>query len=261
MRQIVCNLLSNAVKFTEVGGVSLDVRARARGERLAVDLIVSDTGIGFDAEFKRRLFSRFEQADGSITRRYGGTGLGLAVSQSLASLMGGAMNADSTPGAGSTFTLSLSLERAPAEQAPEAAPVRMAAPARVLLAEDHPVNRKVVELILSAADVALTCVENGLEAVRAFEAAAYDVVLMDMQMPVMDGLTAIRRIRALEAERGASPTPIIALTANALPEHVAATQAAGADGHLSKPVRADALIDAVADAAARVAGEGMRAAA
>jgi CheY-like chemotaxis protein len=120
---------------------------------------------------------------------------------------------------------------------------------RVLLAEDHPTNRRVVELILGAAGVELTCVENGAEAVEAFRAGIFELVLMDMQMPVMDGLTAIGEIRKLEQATGAPPTPIHVLTANAMPEHVSASIKAGADGHLSKPILADALLERVAEAA------------
>jgi CheY-like chemotaxis protein len=120
---------------------------------------------------------------------------------------------------------------------------------RVLLAEDHPTNRRVVELILGAAGVDLTCVENGAEAVEAFRTGVFDLILMDMQMPVMDGLTAIAKIRALEREASASPTPTYVLTANAMPEHVSASLQAGADGHLSKPILADALLERVAEVA------------
>jgi CheY-like chemotaxis protein len=120
----------------------------------------------------------------------------------------------------------------------------------VLLAEDHPTNRRVVELILGAAGVALTCVENGVEAVDAFRRGAFDLILMDMQMPLMDGLTAIQEIRRLEAAEALVPTPIHVLTANAMPEHIAASHAAGADGHLSKPILADALLTRVAETAA-----------
>ena len=250
LRQILSNLLSNAVKFTEVGGVSLEVRATPVESGTRFQLVVSDTGIGFDDDFGRRLFNRFEQADGSITRRYGGTGLGLAVSLSLAELMGGTLRAESEPGVGSTFIFEVVLTACDEQRCAPVEAAVLTGRTRVLLAEDHPTNRKVVELILSAADVELTTVENGLEAVQACETADFDVILMDMQMPVMDGLTAIRRIRAMEAAAGRARTPIVALTANALPEHVAATGAAGADGHLSKPVRADALIAAVAEATA-----------
>ncbi|MDB5431551.1 MAG: hypothetical protein JWP35_2667 [Caulobacter sp.] len=250
IRQILSNLLSNAAKFTAEGRLTLS--AKADGERLS--LSVTDTGIGFDAETKARLFERFEQADGSITRRYGGTGLGLAISRSLADAMGGTLEAQSQAGKGATFTLTLALPRcegavaAPAEPSEAAAGDMegLAGPSgrllRVLLAEDHAINRRVVELILGAAGADLTCVENGALAVEAAADGRFDLILMDMQMPVMDGLTAIRTIRATERAAGAARTPIHALSANAMPEHVAASMAAGADGHLTKPISADALL-------------------
>jgi len=219
-----------------------------------VTLSVADTGIGFDAAAGERLFARFEQADGSITRRYGGTGLGLAISRSLAEAMGGRLHAVSRPDHGSTFSFELTLPRAAATSAGPARPDN-APPApelgqlRVLLAEDHPTNRRVVELILDAAGVALTCVENGAEAVEAAAAGPFDLILMDMQMPVMDGLTATRAIRERESAHGLPRTPIISLTANAMPEHAKASAQAGADGHLTKPISAEALLQAVADAA------------
>jgi CheY-like chemotaxis protein len=255
LRQILSNLLGNAVKFTKDGRVRLTVSAR-RGEtssQLRFD--VHDTGIGFDETTKARLFSRFEQADGSITRRFGGSGLGLSISRSLAEAMGGRLEADAQPGQGAVFTLVVELPRCVGafdlwcETAePDTAPDPLVG-MRVLLAEDHPTNRRVVELILGAAGVELTCVENGAEAVEAFRAGIFELVLMDMQMPVMDGLTAIGEIRKLEQATGAQPTPIHVLTANAMPEHVSASIAAGADGHLSKPILADALLERVAEAA------------
>jgi signal transduction histidine kinase/AmiR/NasT family two-component response regulator len=256
LRQILSNLLSNAVKFTASGRVRLSVEAE-RGELSSqLRFIVSDSGIGFDEETKARLFSRFEQADGSITRKFGGTGLGLSISRSLAEAMGGSLEAEATPGQGARFVLSLDLARcagpmdvwgdADASQ-PDVDPLLGL---RVLLAEDHPTNRRVVELILGAAGVELTCVENGAEAVEAFRKGDFDLVLMDMQMPVMDGLTAIGEIRKIEAAAGATRTPIQVLTANAMPEHVSASAAAGADGHLSKPILADALLQRVVAAAA-----------
>jgi CheY-like chemotaxis protein len=170
--------------------------------------------------------------------------------------MQGRLEAEAAPGRGAVFTLTLELPRCAGVldlwveiDEPDSAPDPLVGK-RVLLAEDHPTNRRVVELILGAAGVALTCVENGAEAVEAFRNATYDLILMDMQMPVMDGLTAIRHIRKLEAETGADPTPIHVLTANAMPDHITASLAAGADGHLSKPILADALLERVATAAA-----------
>jgi PAS domain S-box-containing protein len=256
LRQILSNLLGNAVKFTQAGRVRLTVQAH-RGEtssRLRFE--VRDTGIGFDAETKARLFSRFEQADGSITRRFGGSGLGLSISRSLTEAMGGRLEAEAEPGCGAVFILTLELPRCEgaldlwgeaAEPDPAQDPL---VGMRVLLAEDHPTNRRVVELILGAAGVDLTCVENGVEAIEAFRSGVFDLVLMDMQMPVMDGLTAIGEIRLMETAAGAQPTPIHVLTANAMPEHISASLAAGADGHLSKPILADALLERVGEAAA-----------
>ncbi len=250
LRQIVTNLLSNAIKFTQTGSVALEVEAARSGGGLDLLITVSDTGIGFDEETRARLFQRFQQADGSITRRYGGTGLGLSISRSLAEAMGGGLDARSTPGEGSTFALSLTLPLAEDEAAPSA-PLAAEEPAhdgrrrRVLLAEDHPTNRRVVQLILEGLDVDLTCVDDGAQAVEAEASGHFDLILMDMQMPVMDGLEATRAIRAREARAGAPRTPILSLTGNAMPEHTAASLAAGADGHLTKPIAADRLIAAV----------------
>jgi len=260
LRQIVGNLLSNAIKFTAEGEVKLSGRVCGEADGSAVVRItVADTGIGFDEATRRRLFERFEQADGSITRRYGGTGLGLAISRSLAEMMGGRLWAESAPGAGSTFTFELALARAEAGAAPAAArslPTDVAAaldrPMRVLLAEDHPTNRRVVELILEGAGVDLTSVENGALAVESFGLQPFDLILMDMQMPVMDGLNATRSIRAIERAEERRPTPIYALTANAMPEHVEQTREAGADGHLTKPLSADALLRVIRHVASGV---------
>jgi len=253
IRQVISNLVSNAVKFTANGSVRIGVDARATDGGAALALSVTDTGIGFDAEAAARLFERFEQADGSITRRYGGTGLGLAISRSLAEAMGGRLSATSRPGQGSTFTCELPLPRSSAAAMSPAAPDDVT-PAdleqlRVLLAEDHPTNRRVVELILNAAGVDLTCVENGAEAVDVWAMGRFDLILMDMQMPVMDGLTATRAIREREVREGRLRTPIYSLTANAMPEHARASAQAGADGHLTKPISAEALLRTVALAA------------
>jgi PAS domain S-box-containing protein len=256
LRQVMSNLVSNAVKFTAQGIVRIRLHAEPAGEAAAIRVSVADTGIGFDAETAARLFERFEQADGSITRRYGGTGLGLAISRSLVEAMGGRMTALSLPGRGSTFAFEVTLRRSSAaagEPAPSPLPASQPTALgelRVLLAEDHPTNRRVVQLILCAAGVDLTCVENGAEAVDAWAKGAFDLILMDMQMPVMDGLTAIRAIRERESHEARSRTPIYSLTANAMPEHASASARAGADGHLTKPISAEALLRAVAEAAA-----------
>ena len=256
IRQVVSNLLSNAVKFTSDGSITLEAIQADDG---AVVISVTDTGIGFDADFKARLFQRFEQADGSITRRFGGTGLGLAISRALAEAMEGELEADSEPGVGSTFSLTLNLARAPAgavvkvSRPTQARPQEAGAP-RVLLAEDHPINRKVVELLFDGTGVDLTCVENGAEAVALYEKVPFDMVLMDMQMPVMDGLTAIRLIRARELADGGFATPIYTLSANAMPEHAEAAVAAGANGHLTKPIAAASLYAAL-EAALQAGGQ------
>jgi len=253
IRQVLSNLLSNAVKFTSQGRISLEV-TWSNGEA-GRDLVfqVSDTGIGFDAETASRLFSRFEQGDGSITRRFGGSGLGLAISRKLALAMGGELVARSAPGVGSVFTLQLPLQRClgdiePAVASAEAAAVTAVA-LRVLVAEDHPTNRRVVELILGAVGVELTSVEDGAQALDAFKRETFDLVLMDMQMPVMDGLTAIREIRLLEHSLGSPRTPVYVLTANAMPDHFAASMQAGADGHLSKPISPEKLLAVVSEVA------------
>jgi two-component system, sensor histidine kinase len=251
VRQVVTNFLSNAAKFTEVGSIHVSAGRTALG---LARFTVTDTGVGFDPASKDKVMGRFQQADSSITRRFGGTGLGLAICAELASLMGGRVDCESTPGEGSRFWMELPLP--PAEKE-ESAAVSVAVAAddeggrlRILVADDHPTNRRVVQLML--AEVAdLVSAENGREALDALTAGpAFDLVLMDMQMPVMDGLTAVREIRRLEAACGGARLPIIMLTANAMPEHIADAQAAGADLHLSKPFTAQALFDAISEAVA-----------
>jgi signal transduction histidine kinase/ActR/RegA family two-component response regulator len=247
--QILSNLLSNAVKFTPQGDVSLHVGLRGQG----LVFSVSDSGIGFDTETGARLFRRFEQADASITRRFGGTGLGLAICRSLAELMGGTVQAFSKVGEGSTFMITLPLEKLSETETRHDLDLVSEEEARVeglhvLLAEDHPTNQRVVQLILDAAGVRLDIVETGKAALERLSVQAYDLVLMDMQMPEMDGLTATRLLRERESAMGLARTPVIMLTANALDDHVRASTDAGADAHLSKPVRADGLLAAMAAA-------------
>ena len=258
IRQIVSNLISNAVKFTDQGQVLVHARATPTGDgRATLEVIVSDTGPGFSEEVRSRLFSRFEQGDGSITRKFGGTGLGLSIVGALAEMMGGEINCAATPGHGATFTF-----RAPLQIAEAAAPVAAEEkpvsarlkdqPLRVLLAEDHAVNRKVVQLMLgSHADIVVA--EDGAQAVKVFlDHGPFDVVLMDTQMPVMDGLTATRQIRAAELRLGSRRTPIVSLTANAMAHQVEACREAGADFHLAKPITSKGLI-AVIDSALEAA--------
>jgi signal transduction histidine kinase/CheY-like chemotaxis protein len=254
LTQVLSNLLSNAVKFTEEGEVRLEVDLASEG---CVRFRVIDTGIGFDDEVRKRLFRRFEQADASTTRRFGGTGLGLAISRSLVELMGGAVDVASTPGAGSTFEVRVPLEALEGE-ALDAEPGEVEffdiSGVRVLLAEDHPTNQKVVQLVLGSVGVEPVIVENGALALAALKAERFDVVLMDMQMPELDGLAATSQLRAWEREQGLPRTPVIMLTANALDEHVRASHEAGADAHLSKPIRAEALIEAIMAATAAQGG-------
>lgn len=247
--QIVSNLLSNAIKFTPAGRVTMHMRLRAEAEFAHLTLIVEDTGVGFGAEQAERLFDRFSQADDSISRRFGGTGLGLSICRSLTTLMGGEISAVSEPGVGSRFTVSLRLPRVEAldlyQDRDLAAPPEPVSlndrPLRILLAEDHPTNQRVVQLILTGvAD--LVTVDDGRQAVAAFADNPFDLVLMDMQMPGMDGLAATRAIRALEAMQGAPRTPIVMLSANAMSEHLVQSTTAGADAHLGKPITAASLL-------------------
>jgi signal transduction histidine kinase/ActR/RegA family two-component response regulator len=249
--QVLSNLLSNAVKFTSQGEVRLDVEPAADG---GLSFTVTDTGIGFDDQVRERLFRRFMQADASTTRKFGGSGLGLSICASLIRLMGGEITAESAPGRGARFLVHLPLERreAPVNDAVEADP-REGLPLvglKVLLAEDHPTNQRIVELVLAPTGAELAIAENGAQALEALERERFDVVLMDMQMPVMDGLQAVAELRRREAAEGRAPLPVIMLTANAMGEHVEAARRAGANRHMAKPLRPEALIRAVAECAA-----------
>ncbi|MBU4436038.1 MAG: response regulator [Alphaproteobacteria bacterium] len=247
--QILSNLLANAVKFTAKGSVSLTVDRRDESLTFTVD----DTGVGFDDAVGERLFQRFVQADQSITRQFGGTGLGLAISAALAEMMGGRIHARAVVGMGATFVVELPLPRSddavgdPGDAAEDEISLQGL---RVLVAEDHPTNRKVVEVVLEPFGVDLTLVEDGAAALAAVERQAFDAILMDMQMPIMDGLTATRAIRAREAALGAPPVLIIMLTANAMEEHIASSREAGADLHLAKPLHPALLLEALARARA-----------
>jgi PAS domain S-box-containing protein len=245
LRQILCNLLSNAIKFTEAGSVALRVACPEPGR---VVFEVADTGIGFDETVRRRLFGRFEQADDTINRRFGGTGLGLAISRQLSAMMNGELDCTSAPGQGASFTLDIPLAAADAPRhagstaATDAAQVPSL---KVLVADDHAVNRKVAELTLQAAGATVYLAGDGEAAVQLFREHDFDLVLMDMVMPVMDGLAATRAIRELEAAEGRKRVPLAMLTGNATETHVAQAHAAGADAHLAKPLQPEALLSTI----------------
>jgi CheY-like chemotaxis protein len=212
--------------------------------------------VGFDEAAKGALFGRFQQADDSSTRRHGGAGLGLAICREYVTLMGGELDCVSTPGQGSTFAFTLRLPRLPDAAAAVPTPPSPAEPGRfrVLVVDDNEINRQVLGLILDAAGIEHAAVEDGRAGLEAAETGGFDAVLMDIQMPVMDGLEATRRIRAWEAAAGRARMPIFIVSANGLQEHVDAGVAAGADGHLNKPVSAAQLLGALGPhAAARLA--------
>jgi len=257
VRQVLFNLVSNALKFTERGGVSVAI---GRPDR-ALTLKVRDSGIGIPEEKLAQLFEKFEQADTTTTRRFGGTGLGLAICRELVELMGGDIAAESVPGEGATFTVRLPLkrmrERRAAAGAARPAPVapnrkRKVQPAaiRVLAAEDNAVNQMVLKALLDQVGVDLTMTGDGAAAVAAWESGAWDLILMDVQMPVMDGPTATRAIRAREAATGRRRTPVLALTANAMSHQVEGYLAAGMDGFIAKPIEIARLFAAIEEALA-----------
>jgi PAS domain S-box-containing protein len=248
VRQILYNLVSNGLKFTERGEVRVWVNAKPEG----LELGVKDTGIGISPEHMGALFRKFEQADASTTRRFGGTGLGLAICHELATLMGGSIRAESPPGEGAAFTVILPLPRvgdvavAPRTKSAEpcAAPAS-ARPLRVLAAEDNEVNQLVLKALLQHAGMEPRFVENGLEAVAAWESENWDVILMDVHMPRMDGPSATRIIRERERATGRARTPIVALTANAMSHQVEAYAAAGMDDFVAKPIEVGRLFAAL----------------
>jgi len=249
VRQILYNLLSNAVKFTEAGEVSLTVAA----PNDVLTLVVADSGIGIAPQDMDRLFHRFQQVDSSTTRRYGGSGLGLSICRELAELMGGSVTVESRAGAGSRFVVTLPLPRVALAPSPpadtlDAGLADSEVSLRVLAAEDNPVNQLVLTTLLAQVGVAPDVVANGEAAVAAWRTGSWDLILMDVQMPVMDGVEAVRIIRAAEAAEGRAHTPILALTANAMAHQVADYLAAGFDGHVAKPIDAGRLYQAMADA-------------
>jgi signal transduction histidine kinase/ActR/RegA family two-component response regulator len=249
--QILNNLVSNAIKFTADGEVNVVVEGIGPDGRDGLKLSVMDSGVGIAADKLPLLFQKFSQADGSNTRRYGGTGLGLAICRELAQLMRGKIEVESAEGKGSTFIVTLPAPKLARTQETGAAdPAEMLDAGeerslRVLAAEDIPTNQLVLKTIMQSFGVEITMVDNGRLAVEAWLAEPYDLVLMDIQMPEMDGIAATRAIRAAEAELGRPRTPIIAVSANAMTHQVKEYLAAGMDGHVAKPIELSKLHAAI----------------
>ncbi len=265
LEQILLNLAGNAIKFTEHGRVTLRVSAtELDADAVPVRFEISDTGIGIDAATQSRLFQSFEQADSSMTRKYGGTGLGLAISKHLCELMGGSIGASSAPGEGSTFWFVVPLQaQAPAITAHYTQPSRNDAPARqlqrdhagarVLLAEDEPITQEVSRTLLEDVGLRVDVADNGQQALELARQNTYDLILMDMQMPVLNGLAASSAIRADSLNRA---TPILAMTANAFDEDRKACLAAGMNEHISKPTAPDKLYEKLLDWLGKRGGAG-----
>jgi two-component system, sensor histidine kinase len=244
LRQVLLNLVNNAVKFTDQGCVRVSLTQTSVSDGVRLRIAVQDTGIGISAEAQTRLFNRFVQADSSTTRRFGGTGLGLAIARGLVEAMCGRIGLDSREGAGSTFWFTVTLpvaeagDRERGKLAPSAVPAASRS-AHLLLVDDGDINRELAQAVLEAMGYRVDLACDGREAVFMVQAQTYDLVLMDVEMPVMDGRTAIRQIRALAGP--ARTVPIIAMTAHVLPEQVAGLLAAGANDHIGKPFNRESL--------------------
>ena len=248
LRQVLFNLLGNAVKFTDQGEVRLILTHRPGADGAAeLGFEVRDTGIGIPAEALERLFERFSQADGSTARRYGGTGLGLAISRELVRLMGGEIAVASEPGRGSRFSFAINcppaVEAPSRPVAPPAAPA--VRPARILVVEDNDVNQLLISRMLAKRGHVVQLARDGEQAIARLEAEAFDLVLMDVHLPGMDGVTATRRIRAMTAP--CAGIPIVALTANAMSGDRDRYLAAGMDDYLSKPIDTGTLYSVIAN--------------
>jgi signal transduction histidine kinase/FixJ family two-component response regulator/HPt (histidine-containing phosphotransfer) domain-containing protein len=248
LQQVLVNLAGNALKFTTQGGITIGVRRDARDVEL-LQFTVVDTGIGIAASKHEAIFEPYAQGDGGATLTHGGTGLGLSISKRLIEMMGGAIRVDSAPGMGATFAFSV---RAPQRvlEAPREAPalagtVPSSAGLRILLAEDNAANVFLIESLLAPGGHQVHAAANGLLALERFRAGHYDIVLTDLQMPGMDGLTLIRELRQFEAQQGRVRTPVIALTAFAFEADVERSRDAGSDDHLTKPISRAALLAAI----------------
>jgi signal transduction histidine kinase/AmiR/NasT family two-component response regulator len=250
LRQIVGNLLSNAIKFTQAGSVTAAFDVSPADGKLR--LTVRDTGVGIALEKQSTLFEKFVQADNSATRRFGGTGLGLAICRELTQMMGGTIVVESHEGQGAVFRVELPLERGELrlEAAVETSEIEDAAEGslRLLAAEDNATNQQVLAAVMGSLGIEVDIVADGRAAFEAWRDGTYDLILMDIQMPVMDGIDSARAIRAAEQELGRRRTPIVALTANALSHQVQEYLAAGMDGHVAKPIEIAKLYDAISRA-------------
>ena len=244
IRQILTNLLSNAIKFTESGKVKLKIRALSRQHtQLRLRIEVIDTGIGINTAASKKLFSKFTQADGSTSRKFGGTGLGLAIVRRLVRLMDGELGVESEPGKGSCFWLEIPTEitTAPEHTTPnESQPSHNQAPQKLqglaLIVEDNPVNQMITGAMLEKMGLEYIMANNGEEALELFTKQRFDIVLMDCQMPGIDGFEATRRIREIERSNSLAATPVIALTANTLEGDHSECLLAGMDDYVPKPV-------------------------
>ena len=244
VRQVLSNLVGNAAKFTEAGQILIEVRDRVEDGRRIVELSVSDTGIGISAEAISRLFQAFSQADSSTTRRYGGTGLGLSISRSLTEQMGGAIRVQSRVGRGSTFSAAIPLEIAEevAIDGPApVAPLDLAGPRHALIVEDNATNRLILSHYLRRKGHSFDVAVNGQQAIALWEEHDYDIIIMDIEMPVLDGLVATRELRRRERATGRRYTPIIALSADAMMQKREMALAVGMDSYLTKPVNLEEI--------------------
>jgi CheY-like chemotaxis protein/anti-sigma regulatory factor (Ser/Thr protein kinase) len=238
LRQVLLNLIGNAVKFTDRGTVELSVDAApvSRGDGLRLRFAVRDTGIGIDEATQARLFTPFAQADGARAQARGGTGLGLAIAQRLVAAMGSHIHVESQPGVGSTFSFEIEMPLAEsAVTTPPSAAIAGLLHGRVLLAEDNPVNRVITTEMLRRLGLDVEEAENGLLAIEALQRRQADLVLMDQQMPVLDGMEATARIRSCEAGADAAQVPIVAITANAQEGDAQRCLDAGMNDYLAKP--------------------------
>lgn len=254
LRQVLINLVGNAIKFTGEGHVSISASLEAENEGCSsVRFTITDTGVGISAADMPRLFCSFTQADSTIGRRFGGTGLGLAICKSLVELMGGTIGVSSEPDTGSTFWFTLTLPRGalPAQATESKVEEKVIRTGRILVVDDNTINRRLVSAVLTPAGNTVVDASSGEEALRRLEIEDFDLVLMDLNMPVMNGLEATAKIRALPSPKG--QVPVIALSASAMAEEIARCRDAGMNGHVSKPIDVPQLLRTVSETIQRAA--------